>query len=589
MVRKNQYFFTSKSLTPTQQKYPHIEKEGLAIVHAFQKFHKFIYGKEFILYSDNKPLVYIFAENKPIPVTANQRIQRWALMISAYMYKLKHRKGSDMLLPDYLSRFPLSETDKEPKNNVNFIHSKIRQFLPLNYTHIAEQSKEDMMMSKVMEYVQCCWPHTHKDLNLNAFYTRRHELTVQGGCLLYGDRVVIPDKQQYAVLELLHHNHPGQTRMKLLARSCVWWPNIDRDIVNHVLSCSPCQATQNSEPAGHSKWPEVTARMDRIHMDFAQYKGNTYLVIIDAYSKWIEVYLIPSTSFHNTIKCLNQFFSIHGFCKVINSDNGPPFNSVNFTSYCTERGIQHVLSPPWHPKSNGAAEKAVQTFKNFMKKLFHECNSLSHSELQDKITDFLFSYRNTPSTVTGKCPAELFLNCIPNTLLYQLKPLKFDTSRCKENVKTFSPGECVLVKSTNNSDINWFKGKIVSKVSPFIYNVIVNGREKSCHTEQLKSVIVSRDEGSKTSQRPKVELGSPSKGFATPKKIRRQPESQLDQPHIPADPVSPHSPAAGALPVTPEARAPEPISSGSGSKESQDSSVKESNKVDPVQQVKKDN
>jgi hypothetical protein len=142
-------FFTSKSLTPTQQKYPHIEKEGMAIVHAFQKVHKFIYGKEFTLYSDNKPLVYIFAENKPIPITANQRIQRWALMLSAYMYRLKHRKGSDMLLPDYLSRFPLPGTDKEPVSTTNFIQSKLRQLLPLNYSHIAEQSKEDKIVSKV--------------------------------------------------------------------------------------------------------------------------------------------------------------------------------------------------------------------------------------------------------------------------------------------------------------------------------------------------------------------------------------------------------------------------------------------------------
>jgi hypothetical protein len=55
--RERPVFSVSKSLTPTQQKYPQVEREGLAIVHTLKKFHKFLYGREFTLYSDNKPLV----------------------------------------------------------------------------------------------------------------------------------------------------------------------------------------------------------------------------------------------------------------------------------------------------------------------------------------------------------------------------------------------------------------------------------------------------------------------------------------------------------------------------------------------------
>jgi hypothetical protein len=87
--------------------------------------------------------------------------------------------------------------------------------------------------------------------------------------------------------------------MKMLARSCVWWPEIDKDITFN--SCKTCQFTQNSNPAGHSQWPETKNRMDRIYMDFGQYKGNLYLVIIDAYSRWLEIYLVKSTSLSNHI------------------------------------------------------------------------------------------------------------------------------------------------------------------------------------------------------------------------------------------------------------------------------------------------
>ncbi|KAF4530213.1 hypothetical protein B566_EDAN018331 [Ephemera danica] len=239
-------FFTSKSLTPTQQKYPQIEKEGLAIIHAVQKFHKFVYGKEFTLVSDNKPIVYIFAENKQIPVTAHQRIQRWALMLSAYKYQLKHRKGVELLLPDYLSRTPLPDTDEGTDKHCSFIHSKLRQLIPLNYTHIACETKSDPTLVKVAEYVQKGWPYTLSETTLAPYFTR----------------------------------------------------------------------------------------------------------------------------------------STHGFCRTLGSDNGPPFTAAQFAEYCEKRGIIHVLTPPWHPKSNGSAEKAVQTFKKFLKKLSTEYSgTLTQSEI----------------------------------------------------------------------------------------------------------------------------------------------------------------------------------------------------------------
>jgi hypothetical protein len=78
-------YFTSRTLTKTQQKYA-VEREGLAVIHAIQNFHKYIYGKEFIFYCDNKQIVYIFDENKQIPITASQRIQRWVLMLSSYKF-----------------------------------------------------------------------------------------------------------------------------------------------------------------------------------------------------------------------------------------------------------------------------------------------------------------------------------------------------------------------------------------------------------------------------------------------------------------------------------------------------------------------
>ena len=72
---------SSKSLTPTERKYSHIEKKGLAIIFAVKKFHKMLYGRHFTLITDHKPLISIFGSEKGIPVYTANRLQRWATML----------------------------------------------------------------------------------------------------------------------------------------------------------------------------------------------------------------------------------------------------------------------------------------------------------------------------------------------------------------------------------------------------------------------------------------------------------------------------------------------------------------------------
>ena len=88
----------------------------------------------------------------------------------------------------------------------------------------------------------------------------------------------------------------------------------------------------------------------------------TYLVIIDAHSKWIEVFKMNSTTAITTIEVLRTVFACFGIPESIVSDNGPQFTSSEFTEFCGLNGIRHVRVPPYHPSSNGLAERAVQTF-----------------------------------------------------------------------------------------------------------------------------------------------------------------------------------------------------------------------------------
>ena len=104
--------YISRTLAPAEKNYAHIEKEGLALVFAVRKLHQYLYGMQFELVTDHKPLLVLFGENKPTPSLAAARVQRWALFLSAYDYKLSHRKGSLNGNVDCLSRLP-RETEPE--------------------------------------------------------------------------------------------------------------------------------------------------------------------------------------------------------------------------------------------------------------------------------------------------------------------------------------------------------------------------------------------------------------------------------------------------------------------------------------------
>ena len=132
------------------------------------------------------------------------------------------------------------------------------------------------------------WPHHCQDVQLHPYLSRKAELTIEGGCVLWGNRVIVPPQGQAQVIAELHEAHPGISRMKALARGYVWWPNMDRELEDTVKKCQQCQLHQKApaEALLHPwEWPGQP--WSRVHIDYAgPYKGHMYLVVIDAHSKW---------------------------------------------------------------------------------------------------------------------------------------------------------------------------------------------------------------------------------------------------------------------------------------------------------------
>ena len=275
----------------------------------------------------------------------------------------------------------------------------------------------------MLTYVQRGWPN-ECDKSLSNFSSQRNELSIHQGCLTWGSRVVIPPQGREAVLHELHEGHPGLTKMKSLARMYVWWPNLEKDIESFVRSCHQCQEQQPAlsvAPLQPWRWP--TRPWTRLHMDFAgPLNGKMILIVIDAHSKWIEAIPTESATSSVVIESSRVLFSQFGLPEVLVTDNGPCFVGEDFEIFLAKNGIKHITSAPYHPATNGLAERAVQTVKRGLK--------VTQGSMKTRIAKILMAYRSTPQSTTGMSLAQLLMGRSIRTRLDLLLP---NTSEKVEN------------------------------------------------------------------------------------------------------------------------------------------------------------
>lgn len=512
--------FVSSTLSPAESNYSQSHREAIAIVFGVKKLHKYLYGRPFTIRTDHQNLREIFGDKKTPPVAA-ARLQRWAIFLSMYQYKIEYKKAALMRNADALSRLPLNESTEIEGSCIN--NFRISQELPISLETVRKETAKDTILTLLLKFTMFGWPEKC-DSNINHYFIKRNCIACENECLFYGERLLIPYVLRKEVLELLHDTHIGISRMKQLARTYVWWPGIDVDIENWCKCCKACQSTQNKKSEAELvQWPTAQIPFERIHIDFFYFEGKSFLIVVDAYSKWLDVFIMNTTIAKSTIEKLMYLFSTVGLPHEIVSDNGPPFNSVELSRFCESLGIKHTRSPPYHPQSNGQGEVAVRVAKCALKKMLIDEKS-KNVPIQIKVLNFLLKYRTTPTTVTGQTPASLLFNYKPRTLLDVMagkqvrvndrsvgagdnsdnttnshhdvaknnNVLKEKINNSKNCIQTglkpiqFSIDEVVSYQNVHDNYIKWIAAKIVKKISDRIYIVDVGGNHKKAHIRQLR-------------------------------------------------------------------------------------------------------
>ena len=497
--------YMSRTLNPAERNYSQIEREALAIIGGIKKFHQYVYGRTFDLVTDHKPLLGLLAGHKAIPSMCTPRIQRWAILLAAYDYNLFYRKGQENGNADCLSRLPLSTIQPisraaRPDSifDMDYVLMMDLSHAPVTFDEVRSKSSKDPIINKVMDMVlnsENDWCH-EKAPEFKPYSTRVRDLSVEEGTLLWGHRVVTPPELQDIVLEELHQAHPGSVRMKALARSYLWWPGIDDEIERTSKLCTTCQEhANNPEKAPPHPWEHPSKPWSRLHIDYAgPYLGRMFLIITDSFSKWTDVYSVKSAKSRVTIEKLRTSFASHGIPEIVVSDNASCFTSDEFDNFTGKNNIRHITGAPYHPSTNGLAERSVQTFKNSLAKMLE--SNTNNDSIETIINRFLFTYRITPHTTTGSSPAELLMGRKLSNAFSELKPNVGRRTRIKNELASQASGtarqlnvnDCVWVRNYARGP-KWMRGIVIEKKGPLSYDIDVDGSAVKRHIDQLRTRV----------------------------------------------------------------------------------------------------
>ncbi|XP_064090689.1 uncharacterized protein K02A2.6-like [Macrobrachium nipponense] len=341
-----------------------------------------------------------------IPCNTNSRIQRCALLfllLSQYDYELVHKPGKDVIA-DAVSRWPLDDDFHSGTSAECVKLVELLDFDDISFQAVKHFTNKDAVLSQLKNCLKLGWSKEH-NMSLLEYASVKDDLSLHNDVILYRKRVLIPVELRCKVLNHLHCGHNGVNAMKAEARNWVWWPKIDQDIGEVTKNYSICFKNFTNPQAPTLSWPIVGNPWSRLHINYAgPIDGKYFFIIVDSHSKFLDIRFSSSTMSAVTIGHLRKTFCNFGIPDIIVSDNASNFVSQEMEEFLHKNSIKHGTLAPYHPSSNGLAERAVRTFKEGLGKF-------KEGDIQTRICRILYNYRTVnSSTDNNNRGAEVTVN-----------------------------------------------------------------------------------------------------------------------------------------------------------------------------------
>ena len=312
-----------------------------------------------------------------------------------------HVPGKNMYTSDTLSRMMTKETaSKETsqfdENETEAFVCSIMDALPisdLKLQQLIEAQDQDEVCKQLRQYCHEGWPEKHLQPSpIHPYWSNRGQITVAQNVLLMRSGLVIPSSMRLEVLDKLHEGHQGISKCRECAKQTVWWPGLSKQIQDMIDNCHICLKHKVNRPEPLCTTPFPQRPWQELGADFFQCQSCDYLIVVDYYSRYIEIAAMNKNKKDTeVVRALTSIMACHGIPERIRSDNGPPFDSGEYAKFANGCGFAITTSSPKFPRSNGEAERAVQTAKSIVKKERDQAKAL-------------LAYRSTPLSC-GYLPA----------------------------------------------------------------------------------------------------------------------------------------------------------------------------------------
>ena len=262
------------------------------------------------------------------------------------------------------------------------------------------------------------------DISLRKYHSERKRLIIHDGILCRNRRlpsglivrqVVIPKSFVPHVLPHLHGSsfagHFASDKAMQKADQMCYWPGMRADITDFCNRCLPCQLRRAPVPALRAPLQPMssTRPFQRVGVDITEMplspRGNRYiLVVVDYYTRYINLYPLPNQTAQTVADCLfDKFICQHGVPESIHSDQGRQFESHVMSTLCEKLGISKTRTTPYHPQSDGLVERNNRTLKREIGKRL----APTHVEWDNHLNQCQLAYNTTHHSTTGFTPFSL--------------------------------------------------------------------------------------------------------------------------------------------------------------------------------------
>ena len=341
LIQKSKFIcYASRALTKTDQNYQNLERETLGTIWGMEKFHYFLYGKEFTLETDQKPLEIIYKKHM---VDISPRVQRLIVRSFPYLpFKVVYKKGTD--IADALSRV----TPMDPEDNIQLpiiAVNTITIWILLSVEsqcsfsnkldQLRKSTAQDDQLTRFRGYINTGFLCDKKNLptDHHEFWPHKKMLLVKSGLITCGNRIIVPREMQPEMLQYIHEGHQDKERCLLQARNTVFWPKMTYDVQELIERCIICQEHGRLQPIIGTTQELPPFPWHTLATDIFYWKRMDFLIVADVSSKYILVRKLTNSTSAAVCEELATIVTELGLPHIIRSDDGPCYNSKEFQQF----------------------------------------------------------------------------------------------------------------------------------------------------------------------------------------------------------------------------------------------------------------